>query len=213
MRNRSTLPSAGGKGEGRTEASKHRHLVLTFGHLHDLVTEALFAHFAEDHTMATANERTRVVRLLVHVDRHVSGCPLCGALNVDSEYSRVGAGLANKELRGQRVFPDVLLHSRTVQTGNVLAAEVKLRESSRPRRGPDRDDRIKIDAMTGCDHGLPNGIAPYSVGLCLNLAGNSAEGWWTVPQVGLWCERETFGVGPSPMLMDAFDLVVWATGA
>lgn len=190
---------------------RQRQRVLTFGHVHDLVDEALGAHFMEDQTMANANERTRVARMLVHLDRHVCACPICGGLNVDSEYSRVGAGLTNKELRGQRVFPDVLLHRRTVQTGNVLAVEVKLRESSRPGRGPDREDRIKIDAMTGWDHGLPDGIAPYAVGLCVNLAGNHAEGWWTVPGVGLWCEYETFGVGPSPLLMAAFDLVVWAT--
>lgn len=184
--------------------------MLTFGHLHDLVTKVLSAHFAEDHTMATANERTRVARILVHLDRHVSSCLVCAGLNVDSEYSMVGIGLTHKELRGQRVLPDLLLHSRTVQTGNVLAAEIKLREASRPRGGPDREDRIKIDAMTGIEHGLPGGIAPYSVGLCLNLAGNTAEGWWIVPAANLWCEYVELGWGPSPMLADAFDLVVWA---
>jgi len=182
--------------------------MMTFGHLHDLVEEALFAHFAEDHTMATANERTRVARILVHLDRHVSNCPTCSGLNVDSEYSRVGGGLTNKEIRGQRAFPDLLLHSRTLQTENVLAAEIKLRESSRPRRGPDRDDRIRIDAMTGIEHGLPGGIAPYFAGLCLNLAGNTAEGWWTVPEAELRCEYERFGWGPSPLLVDAFDVIV-----
>ena len=183
--------------------------MMTFGHLHDLIYGALFAHFVEDETMATANERTRVARILVQLDRHVRACAICAELNVDSEYSRVGAGLTNKELDGERVFPDLLLHRRTLQTGNVLAAEVKLRASSRPRRGPDHDDRIKIDAMTGMDHGLPVAIVPYSVGLCLNLTDNHAEGWWTVPAAGLWCEYEAFGGEPSPNLTGSFDVVVW----
>jgi len=159
--------------------------------------------------MATANERTRVARILVHLDRQVSGCEICRGLNVDSEYSRVGAGLKNKMLRGQRIFPDLLVHHRTVQTGNVLAAEVKLRKSSRPRRGPDREDRIKIDAMTGQIHGLPRGIEPYSVGLCLNLDDNRAEGWWAVPKAELRCEHEEFGTKPSRALLASFSTIIW----
>ncbi len=183
--------------------------MLTFGHVHDLVREALDWHFVQDAVMENANERTRVARILVHLDRHVSGCASCAGLDVDSEYSRVGAGLTNKELRGRRAFPDLLVHARTVQTANVLAAEVKLRESSRPRAGPDREDRIKIDAMTGQEHGRPLAMAPYAVGLCVNLSGNSAEGWWSVPDAALWCEYERFGWEPSPNLMGSFDVVVW----
>jgi len=182
--------------------------VLTLGHLHDLVEEALFAHFEGDHTMATANERARVARILVYLDRHVSSCEVCHGLNVDCEYSRVGVGLTNKMLQGQRVFPDLLLHGRTIQTGNVLAAEVKLRESSRPRRGPDRKDRFKIDAMTGQIDGLPAGFEPYSVGLCLNLDGNSAEGWWTVPKAVLRCEYEEFSATPSRALLASFKTII-----
>ncbi len=184
--------------------------MMTLGHLHELVAEAPFAHFAEDLTMANANERTRVARILVHLDRHVSDCPTCGGLDVDSEYSRVGTGLTNKELRGQRVFPDLLLHQRTAQGCNVLAAEVKLRKSSRPRRGPDRRDWNKIEMMTGQEYGLPGAVAPYTVGLCLNLDGNSAEGWWTIPEVELQCEHEMFEYRPPPMLVGAFDHVVGA---
>lgn len=187
--------------------------MVTLGHLHDLVAEALFAHFVEDRTMATANERTRVARILVHLDRHIANCPICEGLDVDSEYSRVGRGLANKELRGRRVFPDLLLHRRTVQLANVLAAEVKLRKSSLPRRGPDRGDWAKIKIITGQEYGLPDGIASYSVGLCLNLDGNSAEGWWTIPEAELRCEHERFGDRPPPMLLDAFDHVVRAADA
>lgn len=183
--------------------------MMTFGHLHDVIYGALVAHFVEDETMANANERTRVARILVQLDRHARACPICVELNVDSEYSRVGAGLTNKELNGERVFPDLLLHRRTVQTANVLAAEVKLRESSRPRAGPDREDQIKIDIMTGQQHGLPGGMAPYEVGLCLTLSHNSAEGWWTVPGADLWHEYEEFGWEPSPNLLDAFDVVLW----
>ena len=60
------------------------------------------------------------------------------------------------------------------------------------------------------DAALPRGIAPYSVGLCVNLAGNGAEAWWTVPAANLWCENETFGVAPSPALFAAFDTIIWA---
>lgn len=182
--------------------------MLTFGHLHDLVAESLPAHFMEDQTMANANERTRVARILIQIDRHVTTCHGCAELNVDSEYSRVGAGLTNKELRGQRVFPVLLIHRRAAQTANVLAIEVKLRESSRPRQGPDREDAIKIDIMTGNDHGLPYGLAPYSAGLCVNLDGDAAEGWWTVPAAHLWREHEEFGLAPSVVLVEAFDRVL-----
>ncbi len=159
--------------------------------------------------MATANERARVARILVHLDRHVRGCEFCRGLNVDSEYSRVGVGLTNKELGEQRVFPDLLLHRRTVQTGNVLAVEVKLRESSRPQAGPDTEDRIKIDEMTGLTDGLPDEMEPYSVGLCLNLDGNRAEGWWAVPKAELWCAYEKFSGEPPPVVVDGFGVVVW----
>lgn len=181
--------------------------MLTFGHLHDVVAHALQTHFVEDHTMVNANERTRVARILVLL---VIQCPSCEGLNVDSEYSRVGGGLTNKELRGRRVFPDVLVHRRTVQTANLLAIEVKLRASSRPRPGPDRDDSRKIDIMTGNDHGLPTGMNPYSAGLCLNLDGNDAEGWWTVPDAHLWREYERFGMPPSIALGEAFHVALLA---
>jgi len=197
------------EGEQHAGAGPHRGLVLTFGHLHDLVAGTLDAHFVGDHTMANANERTRVARILVLLDRHVAACASCDGLNVDSEHSRVGAGLTDKELRGQRAFPDVLLHRRTVQSANVLALEVKLRESSRPRTGPDREDAVKIDIMTGYDHGLPYAMVPYAAGLCLNLDDNSAEGWWTVPAVGLHNEYERFAWGPSPILVGAFDVSLW----
>lgn len=183
--------------------------MLTLRHLHDLVEEALFAHFAEDRTMATANERARVARILVHLDRHVSNCPTCSGLNVDCEYSRVGADFTNKEMNGRRAFPDLLVHRRTVQTANVLAAEVKLRESSRPRAGPDRSDWNKIEIMTGQQHGRPVGMGPYAVGLCMNLRDNSAEGWWTVPAMNLWREYEAFGLAPTPVMMSAFGTIIW----
>lgn len=185
--------------------------MLTFGHVRDVINSALLSHFNEDATMATANERTRVARILVHLDRHMSSCELCAGLNVDSEYSRVGAGFTNKELSGRRVFPDLLVHARTVQTANVLAAEVKLRVSSRPRTGPDHKDQVKIDIMTGHQFGIPAGVTPYKVGLCMNLNENSAEGWWTVPIADLWHEYETFGAPPSLAVLAASDTVVWNT--
>ena len=183
--------------------------MLTFGHVHDLVYDALHSHFIQDAVMENANERTRVARILVQLDRHMGACVSCAGLDVDSEYSRIGAGLTNKELAGRRAFPDLLVHRRTVQTANVLAAEVKLRESSRPQAGPDRKDQVKIDIMTGHQHGLPAGMAPYEVGLCVTLRGNSAEGWWTVPTAGLWHEHEAFGSAPSLALMAAVHTIVW----
>ena len=183
--------------------------MLTFGHVHDLIVEALNSHFTNDETMANANERARAARVLVLLDRHLVGCEICDGLNVDSEYSRVGVGLTHKQLRGDTVFPDILLHRRTLQSGNVLAVEFKLRENSRPRRGPDGDDAFRIDIMTGNDYGLPDQMAPYAAGLCLNMSGNTAEGWWTVPRAALWHEHERFALEPSSAIVDALDTVLW----
>lgn len=186
--------------------------MLTFGHVHDLVAEALEDHFTEDPTMADANERARAARILVYLDRHVSSCDTCRGLSVDSEYSRVGEGLTPKVLGGRRVFPDLLIHQRTVQTCNLLAVEVKLREASRPLDGPDYEDSIKIEAMTGWIDGLPDGMEAYRIGLCLNLDRNRAEGWWTIRDTNVLHEHETFGSTPSPVLRRAFGAIVCEPG-
>ena len=76
--------------------------MLTFGHVHDLVCDALHSHFIQDAVMENANERTRVARILVQLDRHMGACVSWARLDVDSEYSRIGAGLTNKELARRR---------------------------------------------------------------------------------------------------------------
>lgn len=173
---------------------------------------ALLSHFVHDQTMLTANERTRVARILIYLDRHISSCEVCTGLNVDSEYSRVGAEFTNKELSGRQTFPDLLIHKRTVQTANVLAAEVKLRMSSRPRRGPDHKDQRKIDIMTGFDHGLPEGMFPYQVGLCISLDGENAQGWWTSGAANLFQEHDSLTARPSATICRRRDVPITGTG-
>jgi len=88
----------------------------------------------------------------------------------------------------------------------------ELREASRPLDGPDYEDSIKIEAMTGWIDGLPGGMEPYRVGLCLNLDGNSAEGWWTIWDPDVLHEHEVFGSAPSPVLRQAFGTIVCEPG-
>ena len=182
--------------------------MMTVGHLRDVVNRAVLAHFTEDPTMRTANERARAARLLVYVDRHVATCEICEGLHVDSEYSRVGGELTHKELNGHQVFPDLLIHRRTVQSANLLACEVKLRASSRPIAGPDHDDQVRIDMLTGVQDGRPDEMARYEVGLCISLDENIAEGWWTVPFAGLWHEREALASPPSASLLAVADVIL-----
>ena len=163
---------------------------LNFDVVHGVVVEAVRNHLADEPEMVNGNERARVARLLVHLDRLMQQDERFQGLSVDSEYSRVGAGLQSKEFRGRKMFPDLLIHTRTTQDLNLLAIEVKLRKSSRPRSGPDRVDQAKISAMTDVEWGRPREIAPYKMGLCLSLDGGSAEAWWTVPSLDCYAMRE-----------------------
>ena len=100
---------------------------------------------------------------------------------VDVEYSRVLAGAYPKlGLRPdglEQIFPDLIVHRRTEDEGNILVVEIKLGDSAEPHaRGPrpDRADLRKVTYLTG----RPVGMSPYEWGLCLDLRPDAAFLHW-----------------------------------
>ena len=150
---------------------------VTLAKVRDVLLLAVADHLRDDR-MGNVNERARVAQLLVALQRRMDESGEFRSLTVDSEYSVVGERHDPKFVALRRRYPDLIIHERGNPAGNVLVCEVKRRESSRPREGPDRQDARKIRQMVGLEQGLPPGIQPYRLGACVGLGESEAKVWW-----------------------------------
>lgn len=154
------------------------------GIIRQVVESSIEAHLLNDN-MDQANERARVARILVKIDRRITGAHAFRDLTVDTEYSVVGSAGDPKRVNGGLRSPDLLIHGRRNAQHNVFVGEVKRRIRSVPRNGPDDRDSKKVQRMLGGLSEPMSGSAPYWLGACINLdEAGAIVFWWSRTSVG-----------------------------
>jgi len=94
-----------------------------------------------------ASERAICHRLAIYIEMRINDAGV--KLNVDCEYNRMGSSVpkalfgikGTKIPKGKSVHPDIIIHSRTNETENILVLEVKKSSS----KNIDKFDEKKID--------------------------------------------------------------------
>lgn len=137
--------------------------------------------YSETPPISKATERSVVARIAMHLAERVEQC---GCHHVDVDYERVYSEYERKQngKTGESMAPDLIIHRRHRDDGNVLTVEFKLDgcgvrlQSPRPYKA----DRTKIRQLV--DRGpLDNGTGRYELGACVVL-GREADGpvtyWW-----------------------------------
>ena len=136
---------------------------MNYNVLMEKVIAALKNFFDKDRQLLTldANERSISHKLAEHLQKEFTG------FNVDCEYNRRGKNkktlprilfhdIKEDDQEAKTIFPDILIHKRSIQTNNLLVVEIKKSNS----RVSEDTDITKLKAFTD-----PKEKYKYKVGL------------------------------------------------